>query len=287
MNFVRTRPKEYAAELEKLRSKFRGNDFLINEKRVIDTEEGVASLNDAIAALNRMAPLPPFKKLSEGMSRSAYDLCLERTSSTKATDTGDRWDRYGEWKGKMSEMICYRVDDAREAVQQWLMDDGNLDRLNRNYIISPNFQATGVAWSPHPQKKNLVVVQFAGDFTDDLAKIPAGAAPRNEAAGQLVDCSKTHIVIVSERMDGTDPSELQLISMGKVLNLTNKNAKNASHQINCRWQIGFQFDPKEIDAYFVKNDLTVYIHVPKVPSPNAQFHSHQQEVSVLITTRQS
>jgi len=213
---------------------------------------------------------------------------LRELPRQKATDTGDRWDRYGEWKGKMSEVICYRVDDAREAVQQWLMDDGNLDRLNRNYIISPNFQAVGIAWSPHPQKKNIVVVQFAGDFNDNLAKIPVGAAPRpGDAAGQLVDCSKTHIVIVSERMDGTEPSELELIAMGKVLNLTNRRSKTASHDVNCRWQIGFQFDPKEIDAYFVKNDMTVYIHVPKVPSPTAQFYSHEQDVSVRITTRQS
>jgi len=148
--------------------------------------------------------------------------------------------------------------------------------------MAKDYTAVGIAWSPHPQKKSMIVVQFAGNFVDS-GNAPQGA-PVRDLSGQQ-NCA-THIVIISEKMTGTDPKELVLVARGKSLNLTNKKSTSSHHEVNCRWQLPISFDPAEIDAYFVESDLTVYIHVPKKSSSN-NFPSIQQEIPVSIRIRRN
>jgi hypothetical protein len=143
--------------------------------------------------------LPPFRKLSEGLSRVCCNrqstlLHVESTISTSSNQSGCiglvcrqwcswscwqlsfRWNhrcgslgqvcscqpleqqreqqheqqqacwgwstihqcfgvhRYGQWKGKIGENICYALESPLHVVQQWVIDDGNGNRTHRKYV---------------------------------------------------------------------------------------------------------------------------------------------------------
>merc|ERR1711988_255225 len=270
MNFARTQPKEYAKELEKLRSQFDGNDFYITKTRVIETDEGVAALDNAIRYLNSIEARPPFIRLSQGMCQSCQDLCNELGPSGRARggDSQARWDRYGEWKGRFGEIIAYRIDDPQTVIQQWIIDDGIPDRINREYIMDEKFRVTGFAHAFHKTRKTICVVQFASDFVEsENAPLPAPVSTRVDY-NAVEDSS--NIVIVSEKLEVNDPLLLDLRAQGRVITLKAHDSVPTSQKAQCnfRWQVPVGFDAMQVRAEL--KDNRVFVYVPKVPGPGAR-----------------
>jgi len=54
-------------------------------------------------------------------------------SLSDGTTAAARWVRYGQWKGKVGENICYALESPYHVVQQWIIDDGNGNRTHRKY----------------------------------------------------------------------------------------------------------------------------------------------------------
>ena len=74
LNFARTQPKELAKHLLAMRPHFDGKIMkLPGREAAVQTQEGVAALDEAIKHLQTVAPLPPFQRVSAGMSRAARD----------------------------------------------------------------------------------------------------------------------------------------------------------------------------------------------------------------------
>jgi len=207
------------------------------------------------------------------MCKSCEDLCNELGPSGRARggDSSERWERYGRWSGRMVEIIGYRIDDPKTAVQQWIIDDGDPDRINRKHIMDTQFQVVGFAHSFHATRKTICVVQFATSFTEDERAIQNsnnnGGSARALALDHNADPNATHIVIVSEQLDVNNASILQLNARGRQLLLTTNVKEEVigntvkSININNRWQLPVNFNPNEVEARFLNKKLT--IRVPK------------------------
>ena len=170
INLARTRPDEYADFLKNFRRTFRGKLYRLQERTFVDTEEGVAAVDEAIAFLARQQPLESLS-WSPQLARAAAELVRE---SGHTGDTGhygrrsggpsQRIEKQGEWKGRVGENIGYGPTDARLMVMQLIIDDGVPDRGHRKNIFSRDFRLGGVECGPHSRYRNMCVIDFASGF---------------------------------------------------------------------------------------------------------------------------
>lgn len=58
------------------------------------------------------------------------------------------------------------MDDPRQIVYQWLIDDGNGNRPNRSAMMDEAFTVVGISHGPHSSYSVMVAVTFALQFTD-------------------------------------------------------------------------------------------------------------------------
>lgn len=170
INLARSRPEEYADFLKNFRRTFRGKLYRIQERTFVDTEEGVAAVDEAIAFLARQQPLEPLS-WSPQLARAAAELVREsgRTGDTghygrSSGGPGKRIEKQGEWTGRVGEVIGYGPMDARLMVMQLIIDDGVPDRGHRKNIFSRDFRLGGVECGPHPRYRNMCVIDFASGF---------------------------------------------------------------------------------------------------------------------------
>jgi uncharacterized protein YkwD len=180
LNYARTRPRELAKHLQSMRPHFDGMLMKLPGRDVaVQTQEGVAALDEAIDYLNSAAPLPSFQRISAGMSRAARDHVRDsgRRGSighlgSDGSTLASRLDRHGEWRHSSGENINYFARNARDVVVQLIIDDGVPDRGHRTNIYKKDFNVVGIASGAHATHEFMVVVTFAGDFVEQGEKPP-------------------------------------------------------------------------------------------------------------------
>lgn len=172
LNRARTNPEEYAETLKNFRKYYDGNLLKLPGKIPIRTSEGVRAVDEAIAYLRNMRPLPGLI-VSQGMSHAAHDHVNDqgRTNKTghKGSDgslSAERLDRYGRWQIMTGENISYGSETAQDVVVQLIIDDGVSDRGHRKNIFTPQFRYCGVACGPHNRYRQMCVITFAGGFEE-------------------------------------------------------------------------------------------------------------------------
>ncbi|MBI5610345.1 MAG: CAP domain-containing protein [Deltaproteobacteria bacterium] len=171
-NALRSNPPAFAAHLEALRPRFEGNLMLLRPGEYLRTHEGVAAVDEAIAALKAQAPLPPLK-LCHGLVLAARDHSRDSGPTGRVGHQGSdgswpeaRVRRYGKWIASTGENISYGWDDGRMVVMQLLIDDGVPSRGHRSNLLSPNFGVTGAGCGPHQGFRHICTIEYAGDFAD-------------------------------------------------------------------------------------------------------------------------
>ena len=191
INLARTRPAEYAAHLEELRSMYSGKEYRRPGKPGLMTEEGTKALDEAIAFLRAARPAPALT-LSLGLCSGARELVREQSASGAMGHQGadgsfceQRVQRFGSWTDPIGENLSYGDDAARERVLTLLIDDGFASRGHRKRLLDPTFKVAGVACGEHKLGGMCVITLAAGFAEGDAAKsaqpagkkatIPAGA----------------------------------------------------------------------------------------------------------------
>jgi hypothetical protein len=177
LNRARTDPQAYAQSLRELRRHFQGR--LLHdgvEDGGIMTFEGVAAVDEAIAFLERQAPLPALD-LADPLIRSAMDQARDQSRSGRIGHTGsdgssfaDRIHRQATWLGEAGEAIAYGDGGAAEVIRQLIVDDGEPDRGHRILLFSPGLRRAGVACAPHPTYDEVCVLDFAADLAPRVAQ---------------------------------------------------------------------------------------------------------------------
>lgn len=187
INLARTEPQKYAAYLEEMRARYSGKEYRVANAPARVTVEGLAALDDAIAYLRKVKPLPPINS-SHGMTRGARDHCtdLSKTNSTghKGSDgnfVDARVARYGEWAKAIGENIAYGEENARDVVLGMIIDDGNPKRGHRENLFNANYQFAGVSLSGRTTHGALCVINFAGAFVERSVPDNAASTPKATA----------------------------------------------------------------------------------------------------------
>jgi uncharacterized protein YkwD len=183
INLARANPSAYIKFLEEFKPYYRGLEVHYPDGLVLVSNEGVAPLDEAIAFMRSLKPLPPLK-LSAGMVLGAKDhlndLVKTKTSGHRGSDgssAGDRLSRYGDWADSLGEDIVYHSRSAREDVISLIIDDGTSNRGHRKNIFKPDFHVIGIALSPAPNPSPICVITFAGGYQDKSTTEPKTKAP--------------------------------------------------------------------------------------------------------------
>ncbi len=172
MNLLRKDPRAYADKLVALRRFYRGKRIIRSEDQpAILTIEGVAALDEAIAALRRAPPRLPRLAHSGGLAAAAREHAEDLgRSGALAHDGSDgsspaqRVSRFGTWDGLVAENIAFGPSDAEEIVIGLLVDDGVPDRGHRDVLLTRELFFAGVACGPHPTYHITCVIDYATAF---------------------------------------------------------------------------------------------------------------------------
>ena len=180
INLARTRPAEYAAYLEQLRSRYVGNEYRYPGRSGFVTAEGVRALEEAIGFLRAAKPIPALT-LSRGMCSGARELVKDQagtdTTGHKGVDGSfceQRTRRFGIWTEPIGENLSYGVDTARERVITFLIDDGVANRGHRKRLLDASFKVAGVACGDH-KLGAMCVITLAGGFSDGTKAVQPAA----------------------------------------------------------------------------------------------------------------
>ncbi|MEC4803447.1 MAG: CAP domain-containing protein [Jaaginema sp. PMC 1079.18] len=178
MNRVRTNPQGYANWLAQTKQYYQGRILLLPNQDALPTQEGVGAVDEAIAVLQNMSPLPPLT-LSPGMSLGAQDHVNDLGSKgnlghygTDGSQFSDRLSRYGESQGALAENLTYGVTSAEAIVMQMIVDDGITGRYHRNNILSDAFSFAGIACGEHQRYQQMCAIAYSQEFRDRLAANP-------------------------------------------------------------------------------------------------------------------
>lgn len=165
MNLMRTDPQGYVRYLLDYRAQFRGDQVIRPGRITIQTHEGVAAVDEAIAFLKRQSPLPPLQP--DGLlALTALDHVMDQGPTGFVGHYGtDGWDfatrvsrRGGEPYG--GENISYGYDTAREVIIQLLVDDNVRDRGHRVNLFRSGFVRAGVGCGPHAVFYYMCVIDY-------------------------------------------------------------------------------------------------------------------------------
>jgi uncharacterized protein YkwD len=176
INQARAHPDIYVTYLQKMKPLYVGKVY----RKTLQTQEGWAAVEDAIAYLQTLKPQSPFT-MSQGLNKAALAHIKDQGSSgsTGHKTSGSGWmieDRvkpFGTWEGAIGENLTYGRESARERVLTWLIDDGFATRGHRKRVMSADYGVAGLSCGKHPEYEKMCCLTLAGGFIDSMAAQPA------------------------------------------------------------------------------------------------------------------
>jgi len=183
LNSARSDPQSYRRDLQQYRGWFHGD--LLRYPSIdydIETEEGVAVVDETIAWLGRRSPLAriePSPLLAKAAAAHLADQARTGAQGHAGSDgsaPGDRVRRLGGGT-YVAEIISYGSIDAVDAMRQLIVDDGVADRGHREIIYSAELRFAGAACGPHPVYGSMCVI--------DLGVTPDGTWPAGGSARRV------------------------------------------------------------------------------------------------------
>ncbi len=165
INAIRTDPAGYAKILEAYKSDYAGMEIRHPNQPIILTNEGVAAVDEAIAALQAQKPLAPLTADSR-LDLMAQDHVTDQGptglighDSTDGSSFAVRAGRHGIVTGS-GEDIAYGASDARSVAIELIIDDGVPSRGHRLNILNGAFKTIGTACGPHAKYGYMCVIDF-------------------------------------------------------------------------------------------------------------------------------
>lgn len=167
INAARTDPRALARRLRAERDAFDGRVLYLPEAPDgILTNEGVAAVDEAIAYLERQAPLPPLAA-APILAMAAGDHVADQGPrggighvSSDGARPGDRVKRRGGDR-YVGETISYGPRTGADVARQFVVDDGVPGRGHRVLLFSSSFRYAGIGCGPHRRHGTMCVVDFS------------------------------------------------------------------------------------------------------------------------------
>jgi hypothetical protein len=165
INYVRMNPKDFANKLLSYENNFKDKVFKIQGQTAIMTNEGFPAFREAADFLLKCKTLGPVI-LNNHMTKIAEDaLAITKDSSTEhAVDLDKLISKYGQIVGVFSEAIDFGSSTPEMVVINLIVDDGDVNRGNRNNLMNPKFKLCGIANGTHKTYKHMTVITYARHF---------------------------------------------------------------------------------------------------------------------------
>lgn len=183
INFARQYPQRYADELRHYRRYFDGRvKSLPGDPIGIVTQEGTDAVDEAIAFLDRQAPLPPLDRgtvlalTADDFARVQGERGARGHIDPAGASPGERVRRHG-GDIYVGEGIAYGIADPDEMVRQMIVDDGVPNRGHRVLLFDPQFRFAGVGCHLHRVWDHICVVDVSAT-SDGSVYRPQFAARR-------------------------------------------------------------------------------------------------------------
>ena len=171
LNRVRQDPAACAAELKAWLPHFKGRVLELPDEAPVETYEGPAAVEEAIALLEAAAPVPPVR-WSNGLAGAAEELAASEAGSGAVGHEDDgldleaRLSRHGAMGTPCGEAIAYGAFSGsggpRRAMLSMIVADGAKARGVLKLLRDPGLQSAGAAWDAHPSYGSVVVLDAAG-----------------------------------------------------------------------------------------------------------------------------
>lgn len=172
INKARSDPQKYIDFLTEYKKVFKGNVAFLPNYLQIETREGTAPIDEAIAFLKTVPKLPAYK-FSDGLNKAAKlqlaDLMQDNSlghTGKNGSDLTQRMNKFGNFGSVNAENISFYSEDPRYIVLMWIVDDGVKSRSHRRNIFSPNFKVVGIGFGKGKIGEGLCVLTLADSFTD-------------------------------------------------------------------------------------------------------------------------
>lgn len=166
INALRANPGRYAQELRSQRGWYRGRILMEPGAYALQTAEGVAALDDAIAALERQPSLPPLS-WSEILADAATDHAISQGDAgarghigRDGSNPGMRVKRHG-GDIYVAESIAYGPFDAAGIVRSLIVDDGVASRGHRKMLLGSQYRYVGALCADHAVSRAICVFDLA------------------------------------------------------------------------------------------------------------------------------
>jgi uncharacterized protein YkwD len=166
LNKVRSNPQQYVRYIKEERTYYQGKKIKKPGAVTMMTVEGVAAVDECIAALEKAEPVGILYPHG-GLTASATDLAVEQSrSGATAHTSGDgssmesRVRRHVKQFTALGETLHYGRGDSRTIVISLLIDDGVASRGHRVIMLNPTFDCCGVAIDRHPVYRQVCVIDF-------------------------------------------------------------------------------------------------------------------------------
>jgi Cysteine-rich secretory protein family len=173
LNRLRRDPVRFAGSLERHRRLYEQNYlYLPGVDAPILTIEGVAAVDEAIAAARRARPRPELR-VSPALSRAARAHAIEIGRAGTVDHDGrdgsqphQRMERHGKVIGLSGENIGTGWGDASTMVMSLFIDDGVRGRGHRVNMLESKFRVVGIGCARHKRFGTVCVFDFAAGFSE-------------------------------------------------------------------------------------------------------------------------
>jgi uncharacterized protein YkwD len=169
LNLARTQPAQYAGKLRAFRALFQGKNYRKpGSNMLMVTQEGVAAVDEAIAFLERQAPLQALAAnplIAAAAADHVADIGPKGLTQHDGSDGSKPWDRvnrrgFTNWRS-LGEGIAFGPDTGESVVIGLIVDDGVANRGHRKSIFTASYRLAGVACGPHKTYRITCVIDYA------------------------------------------------------------------------------------------------------------------------------
>ena len=193
INRVRTSPQAYADWLEDRKQYFEGTLLKLPGEKPIRTNKGKAALEEAIAWLNNLEPLSKLSSSAE-LVEIAQEQIRNINSSQGSLNLQEKTISYGKYT-------------AEGIVMQLIVDDGHPNRFNRQKILNPHLQATGIACVTHEQYDNICAIAYEGESLATTAE-NSGVPESTRSSSESANPEPTELVVLTREERLTTTTEI-------------------------------------------------------------------------------
>lgn len=171
INKARADPKILVPYLEERLATFKDKAYKIGDKW-FNSREGAPAVQDAIDYLKGLSPVSQLRN-SESMTKAAQEHSEDMSKTgvtghtgTSGTSMAKRVEKYGKWKGGLSENLAYQQTTGLDCIIYWVINDGMNSRAERKNLFKPDFGVFGISAAAHPKFKTCAVLVLGGEIAE-------------------------------------------------------------------------------------------------------------------------